>query len=372
MRAAPSNPLFARLQELPAVPEGPATAYAQARGRLLDRVDRAFRERGDLTQLLGGNDLRLILDNHAHHAGFIASLLRLGDFRLLADTLPWVYRTYHSRGIAYDYFPAELQAWMDAIRAELPPAEAAPILAVYRWMLERHAEVVELCQGPASEQAPVDPAWGPVRQGLLQALLAGDYRACSSIFETHARTWRECEQLFMAVIYPVMVEIGLMWETGAVNVAQEHQATATVSSLLTASYYRRPLPSPSRGRAVVTAAPGELHTLGAWMVARALEMDGWELSFLGADTPVADLIEHLKAEPPALLAVSAAMPESLEALRELTRRVRASPELSGAGIIAGGRILLRFPDLGLALGADACPGDPAEAVEWARGLGELA
>jgi hypothetical protein len=64
------------------------------------------------------------------------------------------------------------------------------------------------------------------------------------------------------------------------------------------------------------------------------------------------------------------MPESLDALGQLVRQVRASPELAGIRIIAGGRILQRFPDLGPALGADACPGDPTDAARWARGLGE--
>ena len=48
------------------------------------------------------------------------------------------------------------------------------------------------------------------------------------------------------------------------------------------------------GIVVVTTAPNEFHEIGAWMIANTLEGDGWDIHFLGSNTPKRDLLLHLK------------------------------------------------------------------------------
>ena len=41
---------------------------------------------------------------------------------------------------------------------------------------------------------------------------------------------------------------------------------------------------------MLACAPGERHDLGLLMLAILLRADGWQVAYLGADTPVADAI----------------------------------------------------------------------------------
>ena len=43
-----------------------------------------------------------------------------------------------------------------------------------------------------------------------------------------------------------------------------------------------------RGIAVLACAPGEHHEIGLLMLAILLRADGWQVAYLGADTPMAD------------------------------------------------------------------------------------
>jgi methanogenic corrinoid protein MtbC1 len=53
-------------------------------------------------------------------------------------------------------------------------------------------------------------------------------------------------------------------------------------------------PSQAKGKAVITAAPNEFYEIGAWMISDILEFDGWEVRYLGANTPVNDLANKWK------------------------------------------------------------------------------
>src|SRR5919202_960356 len=74
--------------------------------------------------------------------------------------------------------------------------------------------------------------------------------------------------------------------------------------------------------ALVTGTPGELHVLGARMVADFLEADGWEVIQLGASTPAPDLAELVDAERPQVVALSTATAGSLPGIVDVLGRLR--------------------------------------------------
>jgi methanogenic corrinoid protein MtbC1 len=99
---------------------------------------------------------------------------------------------------------------------------------------------------------------------------------------------------------------------------------------------------PSSGRlAVVSCTPGELHALGAQMVADFLEGEGWEVLALGAATPAADLAELVDDEQPDMVAISTAVADNLDAAAEMLARLRQLDD--PPFIAAGGRAWTALP-----------------------------
>ncbi len=71
------------------------------------------------------------------------------------------------------------------------------------------------------------------------------------------------------------------------------------------------------------------------MAADLLACDGWNVRFVGADTPLDALLELVMRETPIFVGLSAALPEHLPSAREAVARLRrAAP---GTKIIVGGR-----------------------------------
>lgn len=90
------------------------------------------------------------------------------------------------------------------------------------------------------------------------------------------------------VVAPLMVEIGRLWHADELRPAHEHLATVT------ARRFVEGLPGRARRAGwapplLVAAPAGQLHELGASVVAASAEADGWRVVSLGVDVPAEDL-----------------------------------------------------------------------------------
>ena len=163
-------------------------------------------------------------------------------------------------------------------------------------------------------------------------------------------------------------KIGALWESNRISVAQEHAGTAVCQYVLAELYNRMPAPATRRGRAVVTGVEGEYHQVGANLVADALESDGWDVRFLGVNTPRAGVLEALADHQADVLGVSVTMLFNVAMARRLIREAR---ERMGAKltVIAGGAAFRAAPKLWREIGADHHATDVRSAVDTMRGIG---
>lgn len=95
---------------------------------------------------------------------------------------------------------------------------------------------------------------------------------------------------FLEVIVPtLMYRIGDEWAAGTLAIPHEHLASGIVLAILLEAV--RAIPeTPDAPRLLVATPSGEQHVVGAAMIAAAAALDGWNILFLGADVPAADLV----------------------------------------------------------------------------------
>ena len=170
-----------------------------------------------------------------------------------------------------------------------------------------------------------------LRTGIVDATIASDVDALGQLVD-QTLTLSTLDESFVQVLAPALVEVGERWASGAVSVAQEHLASSTVRAAL------QKLLSDQRadvhGTAVLACAPGERHEIGLLMLAVMLRSDGWQVAYLGADTPFADAVALADRLDATALCFSAASKESARALdRELAR----TPPRGSLTVVVGGR-----------------------------------
>src|SRR5438270_7022562 len=176
---------------------------------------------------------------------------------------------------------------------------------------------------------PKSPA--EICRALVDAARASDVDALGQLVD-HALVLASLEDAMTNILPPALVEIGERWAAGELSVAQEHLASSAVRSALQKLLADRR--ADVRGVAVLACAPGERHEIGLMMLAVLLRSDGWQVAFLGADTPLDDALELAGTIGANVLCFSAATKDLARAVREGIdgRRIPQSLE-----VMIGGR-----------------------------------
>ena len=169
-----------------------------------------------------------------------------------------------------------------------------------------------------------------LRDGVLEAIDRADSLAVARLLD-HAFAVDGLEQALANVVQPVLERVGEGWESGRFTVAQEHLVSAAVRARL--ERLVADARAGVRGVAVLACAPGEQHELGLLMLAVMLRADGWQVAYLGADTPLADAVELARTLSAPMLCISAA---TAERLPELEAALAASDLPPGLELVLGG------------------------------------
>jgi methanogenic corrinoid protein MtbC1 len=164
-----------------------------------------------------------------------------------------------------------------------------------------------------------------------------------------------------------MYRIGRLWEENQISVAKEHMATAITQFVICRLYPLISLPRKSRGRIVITGVQGEQHQVGANMVSDVLEASGWDVRFLGANTPSRGVLSAIEEHDAAILGISATMLYNVPNVMQLADLVRQEAG-DRIRIIVGGSAFRSAPLLYREIGADGCALDLNSAVELANSL----
>ncbi|MDJ0766270.1 MAG: cobalamin-dependent protein [Myxococcota bacterium] len=344
----PQETMLSSLHVMPEV----AASYDLLKSKVVEEVNHIMLAKSNLHALIGGeNSVNIMFTNHHNHGEFMATVLSTNNFDLLERTLPWVYRSYANHGFSFDYFPVELDAWTQAIERVFAPAHATPIIAIYKWMRQRHDKTVEEAK---RGDVPVEDAFPPSRHPQFDAfmalLLSGKHRECLALCTRLVAEGLPLPSLFVSLLQPAMYRVGTLWENDEISVAKEHLCSSIIAKTITLLSTNAPVSSAERGKVIVTSAPNEYHEIGAWMVATSLELAGFDVQYLGANTPISELIHLVGEEEPDLIAVSVALSSHIKFVHEILDVMAKDAKAASIPILIGGLAFRTNPEIVHALG----------------------
>lgn len=136
------------------------------------------------------------------------------------------------------------------------------------------------------------------------------------------------------VICPLIHEIGQLWQQGEIRPSHEHVATFVIREILIT-----PVPgshvSPSAPEVVICTPTGEVHELGALLVASSARDLGWRVTYLGTNLPTEEIVACVQARKARALAVSVVYPDCCPVIAENLQKIRQLMPSSMALIIGG-------------------------------------
>lgn len=194
-----------------------------------------------------------------------------------------------------------------------------------------------LAASEAAALARAAPAGAPVMPGDPAGLVAAfldataAYDAGRIVAALDAAFALGTEAGMRDVLLPALAAVGEGWSSGALTVAHEHFASHLCERRLLAA--AAGWEQGGGPLALLACPPGERHALGLLCFGVALAGRGWRISYLGADTPAADLERAVGRLAPEIVVLGATQPDrftdATEPLRALATRVRTL--VGGAG-----------------------------------------
>lgn len=212
--------------------------------------------------------------------------------------------------------------------------------------------LVSLTQTVAvQEAAPVD--LDEVAILYAKNAISGNENGCSKIIDQYIRQNVSLLQIYQGILAKSMELIGQWYEVKAIDVGQEHLASAITERMMARVVHYAPPVRTSNQMALIGCVAGNQHSIGARMVSDFVRLAGWRTVFLGANTPNDAFLTAIQAHHPQLVMISVSFSDDREIACELLQLLDS---YRGGDfnyrIVLGGRQALTNPDVFLRAGAD--------------------
>ena len=162
-----------------------------------------------------------------------------------------------------------------------------------------------------------------------------------------------CEGIFS----PALAEIGHMWHVQEASIADEHYCTNATQQILEALRCKTPGKANNGYLMIAASVGGDMHDLGIRILSAIYEKEGWNVEFLGANTPAQEIANTIGPQAfrggADLLALSASTSLRLRGVQNAIAMVRATDTGKNIPILVGGQPFQLIDDLWKVVGADA-------------------
>lgn len=201
-----------------------------------------------------------------------------------------------------------------------------------------------------------------ILERYLQALLSGNRASCRSVIEDALHNGMTANQVYMDIIWPMMIEIERLKKTDVINTAQEALATRINRTIIDQLQNKLPRTEEQNKKIAICSALDEHAELGAQMIADLFESAGWDVRFLGGSVDNDDIISYVHCFSPDVLLVYGIGPKRAPEIRQLIDTIRGINAWPDMKIMLSGGIFDRAEGLWEEIGADLYAPDPSTAV----------
>lgn len=330
-------------------------------------TERFYATHGTVYQQWGPRGREACREDLGFHIEFLRPVLEFGLVQPMVSYLVWLREVLDARGIPSGHLAQSLRWLGDFYAAHLDAPDAAAVQAALDGVLLALAQAEQLPASPVQPDAPTAAAWPEVCE-FEHALLRGNRNDAQQVVQRCLDQGHSLVSIEAHVVQPAMVRIGDGWQANRVSVAQEHMATAIAHAVISASLEQQSLPPPNGHRIILACVEGNHHALGLRMVADAFEVQGWDVTYLGANVPTRALVDMVTTELPDLLGLSVSFPQQLGTVRTILAQLNVCLPDVRPPVLVGGLAVNRFQSLAGALGTDGHAASALDAVEVAQRL----
>jgi methanogenic corrinoid protein MtbC1 len=327
--------------------------------------DEFFSRHPDWRERYGERGVRRGFEDTCFHLDFLQGAIAAGSVAAFEEYARWTGNVLSSRGIDTRYLTESLLQIGEICQKVIADPEREYVQRFMRAAvaaLESPRAAGEDVNGEESRERAV------ACRLFTQAILQGQRKPAACIVAQEVEKGTSLLDIYVDILEAAQIEIGRLWETNVISVAQEHMATAITQYVIAQLYPRIERMETVRGRVVITGVEGEFHHVGSNIVADALEASGWDVRFLGANVPHAGILRVIDEHRADVVGISVAMLFNIHRLIDLIESIDKTFG-QGVRVIVGGSAFRLSPQIWKSTGAHGFAQNAREAVAMVNALG---
>lgn len=162
----------------------------------------------------------------------------------------------------------------------------------------------------------------------------------------------DIRKFYNDIIIPSLIETGVLWEKGIVDVWKEHfitEITLDIMKLLKTKFVLEN----RTNKSILALTPGpEMHSIGLRMICDIFDSEGWDTIFLGSNVPTESVLSAIKEKKPDVVALSVTLSYHIESASLLIYAIKQVYINDCPLIIIGGSGLKHLDNILESTGAD--------------------
>lgn len=305
------------------------------------------------------------LQDIGYTLSYLSQAIELNSPGLFMSYSKWLKNLMHDLGISELPLIENFRA-MKLILLQNLPIEDHDIISDF---IDRG--IKELKRDSTVEPSYINPTnpYSKYALDFLSFALAGKRHEASKLVLSLIKQGIPIKTLYLEVLQKVQYEVGHLWHTNKISIAQEHYITSLIQ-LVISQLYPYILSDKQANKTLLAACiSGEHHEIGLRMLTDIFEMEGWDTWFLGSNLPDDQIISMIKDKKPDLIALSVTVMFHLDKLSKLIKKIKMHG--ISAPIMVGGYPFNNDKTLWKKVGADGWATDPSRAIRFADRLLDL-
>jgi MerR family transcriptional regulator, light-induced transcriptional regulator len=327
-------------------------------------LDEHFRIKPQLKERYDERQINHYLEDTQYHLSYLAESIAANEPVLFNEYLGWAKTFFSTLPVTDEEIILNLKLIRDSLAANLPDEMSAITNKFIDDGIASYESQSSIIPSFITETNPLQN----VAADYLNLLLNGERREASNLILNTVHTGVSVKEIYLNIFEPTQKETGRLWQMSQITVAQEHFITAATQMIMSQLYPFIFSSNNNKHKIIVACISGELHEIGARMVADLFEMDGWNSYYYGANTPQSSLISAIQHFKPDVLAISATMVFNLSSVSELISKVKSEALQHKMNILVGGYPFLLADKLWESIGADGFATDAIGAIQTANQL----
>ncbi|MDD2332561.1 MAG: cobalamin-dependent protein [Candidatus Cloacimonetes bacterium] len=323
-----------------------------------------FERKPMFTHRYNPRQLELCRKDILYNLSFLAQAIELDSPKLFEAYVRWLRTFLNHIGVLIPDVKDNFISMEQALLGQVSENEAPEIKSYISLALN----VLEIYD---SEDPSYISKANPLRieaNTFLNHILAGERHKASEMILNLVRQQESIKSIYLNILQPVQHEIGRLWQTNQISVAQEHYSTA-ITQLVISQLYPYIFTNVFKGKSLLASCvSGELHEIGLRMLSDIFELEGWDTWYLGANMPHGDIVKTIQKKKPDIIALSTTMTYHLSLMEDLIALIRSSGIQTP--IMVGGYPFNLDPELWQKVGANATASDADTALRVAFKLVE--